>query len=193
MAQVRTRLTADERRAEALLAATAEFALGGYAGTSTEAIAARAGISQPYLFRLFGTKRDLFIATVAEMHARIERSFRIAAEGLSGLDAMAAMGEAYKGLLAERGLLQVQLHAFAAAASDPVIGRASREGMRHLWSVTEELTGLPDEAIRIFFAQGMLLNVLLAIDAESNAEWWAKACHPDDAVLFASLSTLPTP
>jgi AcrR family transcriptional regulator len=191
MAQVRTRLTADERRAEVLQAATVEFALGGYAGTSTETIAVRAGISQPYLFRLFGTKRDLFIATMAEMDHRIERSFRAAAEGLTGIEAMAAMGQAYKDLLSERGLLQVQLHAFAAAAGDPVIGRASRQGMRHLWSVTEELTGLPDEAIRAFFAQGMLLNVLVAIDAQSNDEWWVKACHPDDGAFLASLTALP--
>ena len=75
----------------------AEFAKGGYAGTSTEAIAARAGISQPYLFRLFGTKRELFIATMGLMHARIERGLpRRRRRACPGLDAMAAMGEAYK-------------------------------------------------------------------------------------------------
>ncbi len=53
---VTSRQTADERRTAVLAAAISEFALNGFAGTSTEAIAARAGISQPYLFRLFGTK-----------------------------------------------------------------------------------------------------------------------------------------
>jgi AcrR family transcriptional regulator len=186
------RLSAEERRDEVLRAATAEFALGGYAGTSTESIAARAGISQPYLFRLFGTKRDLFIATMAEMHARIERAFRSAAAGLQGLEAMGAMGEAYHELLSERDLLLVQLHAFAAAGSDPVIGRASREGMRRLWVVTEELTGLPDEAIRTFFAQGMLLNVLAAIDAPSIDEWWVRACQSKDDTYLTYLASLPT-
>ena len=55
------RQSADVRRASILRAAIVEFARSGYAGTSTEAIAARAGISQPYLFRLFGTKKDLLL------------------------------------------------------------------------------------------------------------------------------------
>src|ERR1700722_19751587 len=105
------RQTADERRTSVLRAAMAEFAKGGYAGTSTEAIAVRAGISQPYLFRLFGTKRELFIATMGLMHARIEEVFRTAAEGRTGIEAMAAMGDSYKDLLRERDLLLVQLHA----------------------------------------------------------------------------------
>ena len=138
------RQTADERRTTVLRAAMAEFAKGGYAGTSTEAIAARAGISQPYLFRLFGTKRDLFIATMGLMHARIEAAFRAAGGRPPGIEAMAAMGDAYKELLGERDLLLVQLHAFA-ASEDEEIRRAAREGFRHLWDVVAELTGLPDE------------------------------------------------
>ena len=64
MAMTRTRSTAQERRAELLAAALSEFAIGGLHGTSTEAIAKRAGISHAYLFRLFGTKKQLFIAIV---------------------------------------------------------------------------------------------------------------------------------
>src|ERR1700720_89739 len=123
------RQTAEERRTSVLRAAMAEFAKGGYAGTSTDAIAVRAQISQPYLFRLFGTKRELFIATMGLMHARIEEAFRTAAQGRSGLDAMAAMGQAYQVLLGERDLLLVQLHAFA-ASEDEEIRRAAREGLR---------------------------------------------------------------
>src|ERR1700688_895732 len=157
------RLTADVRRTSVLRAAMAEFAKGGYAGTSTDAIAVRAGISQPYLFRLFGTKRELFIATMGVMHARIESTFRSAAEGLSGVEAMAAMGGAYHVLLGERDLLLVQLHAFA-ASEDEEIRRAARLGFGRLWAVVSELTGLPDEDVRAFYAQGMLLNVVAAID-----------------------------
>jgi AcrR family transcriptional regulator len=180
MTPVRTagagRQTADERRTSVLRAAMAEFAKGGYAGTSTDAIAARAEISQPYLFRLFGTKRELFIATMGVMHARIESTFRSAAEGLSGLEAMAAMGQAYQVLLGERDLLLVQLHAFA-ASEDEVIRKAAREGFRHLWAVVSQLTGLPDEDVRAFFAQGMLLSVMAAIDAAALDESWARACQ----------------
>jgi len=183
------RQTADERRISVLRAAMAEFAKGGYAGTSTDAIAVRAGISQPYLFRLFGTKRELFIATMGLMHTRIEATFRSAAAGLSGVDAMVAMGEAYQDLLGERDLLLVQLHAFA-ASEDEEIRRAAREGFRHLWTVAGELTGLGDEDVRAFFAQGMLLNVMAAVDAAALDESWARACQqPDPDQFFAPKPT----
>ncbi len=178
------RLTADERRESVLRAAMTEFGRGGYAGTSTEAIAARAEISQPYLFRLFGTKRDLFIATMGLMHARIEDTFRVAADGRTGIDAMAAMGDAYKELLRQRDLLLVQLHAFA-ASEDEEIRRAAREGFRHLWNVVEQLTGLPEDDVRAFFAQGMLLNVVASIDAAALDESWARACQADPDRFFA--------
>ncbi len=93
----------------------------GYAGTSTDAIATRAGISQPYLFRLFGTKKDLFIATYDVVSSRIEEAFVAAADGLEGEAAMTAMGLAYLELLQDPDLLQVQLHGFVAAAADPDI------------------------------------------------------------------------
>lgn len=162
----------------------AEFAQAGYAGTATEAIAERAGISQPYLFRLFGTKRDLFVATAAMVHRRIEGAFRAAADGLHGEEALIAMGDAFKQLITERDLLMVQLHCFA-ASSDPEIQRAARDGFRRLWSVASELTGFPMEALGPFFAQGMLMSVMVAMDAEALAEPWAEACHPDPGRFLA--------
>jgi AcrR family transcriptional regulator len=170
------RQTADERRQSVVDAAMVEFARGGYAGTSTEQIARRAGISQPYLFRLFGTKRDLFIATMGLMYRRIEEDFRAAAEGKSGFEALEAMAQTYKQLLQERELLLVQLHSYA-ASDDENIRKAAREGFRRLWTLVEQLTGLPEEAIRAFFAQGMLLNVLAAFDAAGLDESWARACQ----------------
>ncbi len=185
-----TRQTAQERRETVLRAAVEEFARGGYAGTSTESIAVRADISQPYLFRLFGTKRDLFIATMRLMDDRIEAAFRTAVGDLSGVDAMVAMGEAYKDLLSERDLLLVQLHSYA-ASSDEVIRAAAREGFRHLWSVVEQLTGLDSETVRGFFAQGMLMNVIAAIDAAALDESWARACQPDAKIFFTGPSRPP--
>lgn len=183
------RLTAEARRAAVLSVALTEFARGGYAGTSTETIADRAGISQPYLFRLFGTKRDLFVATMAVMHGRIEEAFRAAADGLHGYDALTAMGQAYGELLQERDLLLVQLHSYA-ASDDTAIRAAAREGLRHLWAVVEALTGLPEEAIRTFFALGMLHNVLAAVDAAGVDEGWARACEQEPVGLMQALRTV---
>jgi AcrR family transcriptional regulator len=184
------RQTADERRRAVLDAAVTEFARSGYAGTSTEAIAARAGISQPYLFRLFGTKKDLFIATHSRVADSIEAAFVEAAEGLSGLEAMEAMGAAYVELVQDAELLQVQLHAFAAAAADPDIAGHCRHVFDVLWHLVHDRTGLDDEALRGFFAQGMLLMVMAAIDLLSVREPWARSFCPDpdklDAIVQAA-------
>src|ERR1700677_4888952 len=151
---VSSRQTAAERRVAVLAAAITEFARSGYAGTSTEAIAARAGISQPYIFRLFGTKKDLFCATYDAVTASIEDAFVAAAEGLEGEDAMAAMGLAYLELLQDPDLLQVQLHGFAAAAADHDIAQACQETFRRLWNLVNQYTDITPEAMREFFAQG---------------------------------------
>jgi AcrR family transcriptional regulator len=158
-----------------LRAAVVEFARSGYAGTSTEAIAARAGISQPYIFRLFGTKKDLFIATYDMVTAAIDDAFTAAAQGLEGEDAMAAMGLAYLELLQDPDLLQVQLHGFAAAAGDPDIARACQDTFRRLWQLVRNYADVTAEQMREFFAHGMLCSVIAAIDLVSVAEPWAES------------------
>ncbi|HEX4245692.1 MAG TPA: helix-turn-helix domain-containing protein [Acidimicrobiales bacterium] len=161
-----------------LNAAIVEFARSGYAGTSTEAIATRAGISQPYLFRLFGTKKDLFIATYNLVSARIEEAFIEAADSLHGEEAMDAMGAAYMELLQDPNLLQVQLHGFAAAAGDADIAQACREGFRTLWRFVDERAEVDEEELRNFFAHGMLLSVLSAINMLAIPEQWAQVFCP---------------
>src|SRR6266702_7389205 len=102
-----TRKTADERRESVLDAAFEEFAQRGLDGASTEAIAARAGISQPYVFRLFGTKKELFKAVISRCFRETLELFQRAAEGKRGEEALDAMGEAYKSeLLPDRLRLQ---------------------------------------------------------------------------------------
>ena len=169
------RQSADVRRASVLNAAIVEFARSGYAGCSTEAIATRAGISQPYLFRLFGTKKELFIATYGMVSARIEEAFAAVTSKLSGEEAMVAMGMAYLELLQDPDLLQVQLHGFVAAAADPDIASACQETFRRLWRLVDAATDAEPAVIREFFAHGMLCNVLAAIDLRSVQEPWAQS------------------
>jgi len=176
------RQSADVRRASILRAAIVEFARSGYAGTSTEAIAARAGISQPYIFRLFGTKKDLFIATYDVVTVAIEDAFVATAAGLTGENAMAAMGLAYLELLQDPDLLQFQLHAFAAAAADADIAHACQETFRRLWNLVRQYAAdVTPETVREFFAQGMLCNVLAAIDLRSVSEPWAESFFDEAA------------
>ena len=89
---VSERKSAEERRDEILEAAMVEFAERGLHGASTEAIARRAGISQPYVFRLFGSKKDLFKASVARCFRETLETFQRAAEGKRGEEALEAMG-----------------------------------------------------------------------------------------------------
>jgi len=155
-------MSADERREQVLVAAVVEFADRGLEGTSTDAIARRAGISQPYLFRLYPTKKALFVAVVQRTFARCAETFRAAAQGLAGLEAKEAMASAYLELLSDRTFLQVQMQAYA-ACSDHEVQSATRAGFSHLWDEAAVLSGLSEASIREFFAMGMLLNVAAAM------------------------------
>src|SRR5437870_11064570 len=109
------RKTKEERREEILDAALEEFAARGLHGASTEDIARRAGISQPYIFRLFGTKKELFKATVSRCFRETLEIFQRAAEGKRGEEALKAMGDAYiEKLLGDRTRLRAQMQAYAA-------------------------------------------------------------------------------
>jgi AcrR family transcriptional regulator len=179
------RMGADERRELVVKAALTEFARSGYSGTSTEAIAKRAGISQPYVFRLFATKKDLFIAVVTSCFDRVYNAFLAAADGKYGEQAMAAMGSEYSVLLQDRELLMAQMHAYA-AGDDPDIREATRNGYRRLWLFVERASGLPEEEVVRFFSSGMLINVAAAMDLPHLREPWAQgliACLCPDLVV----------
>ncbi|MDI2126910.1 TetR/AcrR family transcriptional regulator [Yinghuangia seranimata] len=158
------RMSADERRTAAVRAAVEEFSVGGYNGTSTAAIAKRIGVSQPYLFRLFDDKRQLFLAAVEECFRRVVVTFDQATEGLDGIAATHAMGHAYQELLdREPTLLRMQMQAYV-AGMDPDL----QADIRACWSKLDELvrvrTGITGEELTNFFARGMLCNVIAALD-----------------------------
>jgi AcrR family transcriptional regulator len=170
----RTLSTADERREEILTAAERVFAARGLHGTPTMEIAKAAGISQAYLFRLFPTKAELFIALVQRCNERIHRTFVDAAAEAkaAGEDVLSAMGSAYVGLLADRNLLLGQLHAHA-ACDDAEVRAEMRRGFARLVELVERESGADAEQVRTFFAHGMLLNVLVAMRADDSDAHWA--------------------
>jgi len=176
--ETRQRMPAAERRELVLEAAVAEFAVHGLAGTSTEDVARRAGISQPYLFRLFPTKKALFLALVERCYRRVEDAFAAAAGDLAGDAALEAMGDAYERLLDDRTLLLLQMQAYA-ACDDPEIRAATRAGYKKLWELVERITGLPFQRVVEFFAMGMLMNVAAALDLPAVDERWTSWCPKD--------------
>jgi AcrR family transcriptional regulator len=180
---VTERKSAAERREAVLDAALEEFAARGLDGASTEAIAARAGISQPYVFRLFGTKKDLFQAVVTRCFRETLELFQRAAEGKRGEEALKAMGDAYVNeLLPDRTRLRSQMQAYA-ACEDEEIREVVRNGYGDLVAYVERVTGLPPEDISRFFSTGMLLNVIASMGLQNLDEPWAErllqGCKPE--------------
>ncbi len=174
------RMSAEERREEVLRAAAVAFADGGYQGTTTQDVAERAGISQPYIFRLFSSKKELFLAVVEDCFKRTDRTFARAAEGLSGDEALYAMGMAYIELIRDPVNLLVQMHCFTAAAGDPEIRLVAQRGMRKVWETAASASGASDEALRGWLAMGMLCNMVAALGIEELDEPWANQMVPSE-------------
>lgn len=171
------RLTAEERREEVLRAAIQEFAQFGLHGASTENIARRVGISQPYIFRLYGTKKELFKAAVDACYERMYRDFSaaVARARAEGGDVLMATGEAFGQLLGYRDELLVLLHGFA-ASYDPEVRDVARQRFGEIYRYIGEQSGANEEELRGFIGQGMLLMVAAALDLPKlcESEDWAR-------------------
>ena len=172
MGTATTRSTAATRRDEVLDAALIEFAEHGFEGASTEDIARRAGISQPYLFRLFGSKKELFKASVARCLRETLELFQRAAEGKRGREALEAIGQAYREQLEQdRSRLRAQMNAYV-ACDDPEIREVVRAGYGDLVAYVRRVSGADWPAVWSFFATGMLLNVLASMHVDAEPESW---------------------
>ena len=166
------RLTASERKEAILEAAMVEFADRGLHGTSTEDIARRAGISQPYLFRLFRTKKELYKATVRRCMTGTLDLMQTAAAGLSGREALDAIGQAYMERLRDPLYLRAQMQAYAACDVDE-LREIVRQGYGALVEFAARISGGEPAELSAFFAQGMLLNVLASMQVLDADEPWA--------------------
>lgn len=170
------RMSAEQRRASVVRAAIAEFAHGGYAGTSTAAIAKRVGVSQPYLFRLFPDKRAIFLAAARRCTDEIRLRFAEVSEGLPPEQAHRAMADAYTELAADRERLLFQMQMYVAAATAEVNGdirfaEEIRAAWVDLWELVESRLG-GVRATGDFIAAGMLINVLLALGFPADHRVW---------------------
>ncbi|MET9912948.1 TetR/AcrR family transcriptional regulator [Streptomyces sp. NPDC006476] len=172
------RMSAEERRESVIRAATAEFARGGYYGTSTEVIAKRVGVSQPYLFRLFPGKKAIFLAAAQRCVEDTIRMFEEAAKGLEGEEAVRAMANAYTKVIAEQPeqlLMQMQMYVTVAAAEqagDHELGEEVRAGWMRLWDALHVPLGADVGETTTFLAYGMLINCLVAMGFPPEHRVW---------------------
>jgi AcrR family transcriptional regulator len=180
------RMSADDRRAQILEAATRAFARTGYAGTSTDVVAREAGVSQPYVVRMFGTKRELFLAVFARASDRIKEAFGAVLDEYPPAapfdpddeEDWARLGASYTELLKDRTFLLVMMHGFAAGGDDAIAAQA-RQSMAEIYQVLRRTGCTPEQATE-FVAHGMLLNVMLAMRAPE---------HVDESGPLADLTT----
>ncbi len=165
-------MSGPDRRQQVRAIAAEEFASGGLHGGSTEAIARRAEITQPYIFRMFGTKKALFLEVVTSAFDRLTEGMREAAGDETGDDALSRMGARYNEMLADRTSLLLQLQGFAACGDDEVRD-AVRNSFGRIWQTVAEATELDPVTIKAFLAFGMLLNDGAALEVAELDERWA--------------------
>ncbi|KOG11514.1 TetR/AcrR family transcriptional regulator [Streptomyces viridochromogenes] len=176
------RMSAEERRESVIRAAIAEFAQRGYFGTSTEAIARRVGVSQPYLFRLFPGKKAIFVAASSRCLEQTRLALEEAAEGLDGEAALLAMAQAYTRLITEhpeRLRMQLQTYLSVAAAEaedDHEFGEVVRAGWMRLRETVHLPLGAAEKETTAFLAHGLLINTLTAMGFPPGHRVWERTC-----------------
>lgn len=170
-------MSAEERRENVIQAAITEFAHGGYVGTSTAAIAAQVGVSQPYLFRLFPDKRAIFLAASRRCTDEIRQRFAEVSEGLPPEKAYEAMADAYSDLITDRDRLLFQMQMYVAAATaeeagDTEFAAEIRAAWSDLWDLVHRRIGNDGDTAG-FMGIGMLINVLLTMGFPQDHRVWA--------------------
>lgn len=170
------RSTAEERRATVIAHAVAVFGRAGYHATPVTEVAAAAGISQAYVFRLFEGKLGLFVAALDHCYARVVETLREAARGAGDAtpaEVLDRMGDAYADLIADRDLLMLQIH--AQSASDvPQVREALRRGYAAVVTAARELSGGTQAQVQQFVALGQLCHLIVAADLDAVDAAWAR-------------------
>lgn len=164
-------MSGSERRTQVLGIAAGEFAQHGLHGASIEAIAREAGITQAYIFRMFGTKKALFLELVGAAFDRFSDGMSHAGAGAEGTHALALMGAQYYESLADHATLLLQLQGFA-ACGDTEVRDLVRAKLARMWDTVADTAGVDPVTVKSFLAFGMLLNNMAALDIDEVDEPW---------------------
>jgi AcrR family transcriptional regulator len=185
-------MSSEERREQILAAALAVFGAKGYVGTTTDDVARAAGVSQPYVVRLFGTKENLFVTALSDALDRLLEAFAAAAAGVAAGEVAERVGHAYIDLLQVRGLHQTLSHAFL-LGGHPVIGPRARDGFARVWEFLRGV-GFDVASAQAFLAQGMMINSMFGLrladdyDSDPRVHELFDACFPTDKVRVLAMA-----
>lgn len=156
----RERVPLDERRTYVIEAALVEFGNGGFEGASTSAIAKRAGIHQPYIYAMFESKRELFLACNEALNERLLETFRDTREpDEEPSEQLRTMSASYRELLVSESWARCHLQVLA-SAGNPDLRQPVREGFEQLFAAVKKLTGATRSQVAEFFAVNVMATAM---------------------------------
>ncbi len=168
--------TAEVRKPLVAASAVREFARGGFHGTTIADVARDARISPAYVFKLFPSKEQLFVAALDDCFGQILAALESGADEAENQTPGAvldAMGDAYAHLIGDRSLLLLQVHA-QSVAEIPEVRAALRAGLASVTSYAKSRSRADDEAVQRFIAYGQLCHLIVTVGIEDVPEPWAK-------------------
>jgi AcrR family transcriptional regulator len=169
------RHSAEERRALVIEAASQEFAARGLYGATGEGISYRAGISHPYLLRLFGSKKDLFREVIDRTFEDLHTGVTERVNGSGTGQAPEALESAIQGVLGPDERLLLLLQFLAACGDDdirPLVRRRFAGLYQHLASLSDgDEDELREVFERVIFRSATAALRLLEI---ASKEQWAR-------------------
>lgn len=173
MSRPRSRLPASQRRRAILEAACRVFSAGSYRGVTTADIARATGVTEPVLYRHFGSKRELYLAVLQlawdEIRAEWDRVVAETERAGEWIPRMAKVALVARG--GRTALADLWMQSLAEANDDPVIGRFLRDQMREVHDYVAEVIRRGQKAgalhpdrdadaeAWIFLAGGLLVTV----------------------------------
>lgn len=187
------RMKSEDRREQILEAAAAVFGERGYVGATTDAVAKAAGVSQPYVVRMFGTKAALFQQVLGRSLDTLIAHFRDEIAHPSSDDLSQCIGRRYVDLLADRGLLLSLMQGFMLGA-DPEIGPVARAGFLKVYRLLRDEAGFSAEEATGFLQGGMMINTLVGLrmgadyDTDPEVREMLTAAMPTKAALLRDLA-----
>lgn len=155
-------MRSEDRRELILHAAMRVFGDSGYVGTTTADVARAAGVSQPYVVRMFGTKEKLFLEVLGRALDLLLETFRAAVAEGGREDLQHRIGLAYVELAQTPGLLLSLMHGFV-LGSDPVIGAEGRRGFMVVYRFLRHEAGFTADEAQQFLSGGMLINTMIGL------------------------------